>query len=120
MRDSIKPRTVWDSDLENSLAKSVGLEGRDESARATIAVLDIFRYPYSTTLRTMTEDRFIAIEIKLSRQEDLVEILNEQLYRQQKKIDELASLCAALARQLQHSARSSQDAPAAHEPPPHY
>lgn len=98
----------------------IGLDGSDESARATIRSAGIVRYPYSMNPRTMTEDRFIAIEIKLSRQEDLVETLNEQLYRQQKKIDELASLCAALARQLQHSARSSQEAPAAHEPPPHY
>ena len=68
----------------------------------------------------MTEDRFIAIEIKLSRQEDLVETLNEQLYLQQKKIDALETLCAVLARQIQHSARASDAAPAAHEPPPHY
>ena len=68
----------------------------------------------------MSEDRFIAIEIKLSRQEDLVETLNEQVYRQQKKIDELENLCAALARQLQQAQRGSEDASAAHEPPPHY
>ena len=68
----------------------------------------------------MTEERFIDIEIKLSRQEDLVESLNEQLYRQQKKIDALEILCAALARQIQQSGRGSEAMPAAHEPPPHY
>ena len=68
----------------------------------------------------MTEDRFIAIEIKLSRQEDLVETLSEQLYRQQKKIDALEMLCAALVRQVQQSAPAADAAPAAHEPPPHY
>lgn len=68
----------------------------------------------------MSEDRFIAIEIKLSRQEDLVETLNEQVIRQQKKIDELETLCTALARQIQLAARASEDASAAHEPPPHY
>lgn len=68
----------------------------------------------------MTEDRFVAIEIKLSRQEDLVDSLNEQIYRQQKQIDALEILCSALARQIQAAARASQDTPAAHEPPPHY
>ena len=68
----------------------------------------------------MSEDRFIAIEIKLSRQEDLVETLNELVYRQQKKIDALDTLCTALARQIQHAARASEDVSAAHEPPPHY
>jgi SlyX protein len=68
----------------------------------------------------MTEDRFIAIEIKLSRQEDLVDTLNEQLYRQQKQIDALEMLCAALVRQVQQSGRAADAAPAAHEPPPHY
>lgn len=68
----------------------------------------------------MSEDRFIAIEIKLSRQEDLVETLNELVYRQQKKIDALATLCDALVRQIQLAASDSEDASAAHEPPPHY
>ena len=68
----------------------------------------------------MTEDRFVAIEIKLSRQEDLVDNLNEQIYRQQKQIDALETLCGALARQIQSAARASQDASSAHEPPPHY
>ena len=68
----------------------------------------------------MTDERFIAIEIKLSRQEDLLDTLNELVYRQQKKIDELEALCAALARQLQSAAHASQDAPPAHELPPHY
>ena len=68
----------------------------------------------------MTEDRFIDIEIKLSRQEDLVETLNELVYLQQKKIDALESLCAALARQIQQAAQLSGEATTAHEPPPHY
>lgn len=80
------------------------------------------QYAIPTTAKqpVNTEDRFIAIEIKLSRQEDLVDILNEQVVRQQKQIDALETLCAALARQIQSASRASLDTPAAHEPPPHY
>ena len=46
------------------------------------------------------EDRLIAMESKLFAQEELVEVLNKTVYRQQKKIDELDSLCIALARRL--------------------
>ena len=80
-----------------------------------------YGYPnFRLFLLLMTDDRFIDIEIKLSRQEDLLDTLNELVYRQQKKIDELETLCAALARQLQSAAHASEDALAAHEPPPHY
>ncbi|GAA4024021.1 SlyX family protein [Actimicrobium antarcticum] len=68
----------------------------------------------------MTEDRLIDIEIKLSRQEDLLDTLNETVYRQQKKITELEGLCAALARHLQTSGDASGESRPAHEPPPHY
>ena len=64
----------------------------------------------------MHEDRFIDIEIKLARQEDLVESLNQTVYRQQKKLDELEALCAALARHV----NNAQDSETVHEKPPHY
>ena len=66
----------------------------------------------------MSESRLIEIEIKLSRQEDLVETLNATVYRQQKQIDQLQLWCAALARQSQSAA--GPEAGSAHEPPPHY
>ena len=68
----------------------------------------------------MTEQRLIEIEIKLSRQEDLVETLNDIVYRQQKKIDQLQELCAALVRQMQAVASTSTELAASNEPPPHY
>ncbi|EGF31537.1 SlyX family protein [Actimicrobium sp. CCC2.4] len=68
----------------------------------------------------MTEDRLIDIEIKLSRQEDLVDSLNEVVVRQQKQITELEVLCAALARHLQNAGDASGEGRLAHEPPPHY
>ena len=65
------------------------------------------------------EDRLVDIEIKLARQEDLVETLNRIVYQQQKKIDELEALCMALARQ--HKEWRDAAAPgSAHEKPPHY
>lgn len=69
----------------------------------------------------MIENRLVEIEIKLARQEDLVDTLNQTIYRQQKKIDELEALCMALARRMQE-VRQGADEPRdpAHEIPPHY
>ncbi len=66
------------------------------------------------------EDRMIALESKLTSQEDLVDVLNQTVYRQQKKIDQLEELCIALAKRL--SDIQSQDAGdmPANERPPHY
>ncbi len=68
----------------------------------------------------MTDARLIDIEIKLSRQEDLIDVLNDALYRQQQQISALEALCARLARQLQSGAGRPSDASAADEIPPHY
>lgn len=69
----------------------------------------------------MTENRLVEIEIKLARQEDLVDTLNQTIYRQQKKIDELEALCMALARHVQEvRQRADESGGAAHERPPHY
>lgn len=66
------------------------------------------------------EERFIDIEIKLARQEDLVDTLNRMVYEQQKKIDQLDALCTALARQLKEARDSAAEGGLAHERPPHY
>ena len=68
----------------------------------------------------MIESRLIEIEIKLSRQEDLVDVLNATVYRQQRQIDQLEQLCAALARQSRDEAGADTELAAAHQPPPHY
>lgn len=67
-----------------------------------------------------SEDRFVDIEIKLARQEDLVETLNQMVYQQQKKIDQLEGLCSALARQFKDVDHDSAGGSLAHERPPHY
>ena len=65
-----------------------------------------------------TEDRFVDIEIKLAHQEDLVETLNQLVYAQQKRMDKLEAMCAALA---QHIRDNAHDGPnAVNERPPHY
>ena len=68
----------------------------------------------------MTEDRFIEIEIKLSRQEDLLDTLNDTVVRQQKEIEHLDALCAALARRLQQAGNVANEISSLDEKPPHY
>ncbi len=65
------------------------------------------------------EQRLIEIEIKLTRQEDLLEALNQMVYSQQKKIDELQALCAALAGHIRDRA-ADPEARLPHDRPPHY
>ncbi|HWU98767.1 MAG TPA: SlyX family protein [Oxalicibacterium sp.] len=67
----------------------------------------------------MNEDRIVDIEIKLTRQEDLVDTLNKTVYEQQKKIDELEALCMALVHRVKDLVDASQQTPL-NEPPPHY
>ena len=67
-----------------------------------------------------TEERLTEIEIKLSRQEDLLDTLNQLVYQQQKKISELEGLCAALARHLKAASAADNDAAIGHDRPPHY
>ena len=66
-----------------------------------------------------TEERLIDIEIKLARQEDLVDILNQTVYRQQTRIDELEALCSGLARRIKDMAQTEGQQPV-NEKPPHY
>lgn len=67
-----------------------------------------------------TEDRLVDIEIKIARQEDMADTLNQTIYRQQKKIDELETLCAALARQIREMREVASERGPANERPPHY
>lgn len=64
-------------------------------------------------------ERLEDLEIRLASQDDLLDTLNQTIYRQQKKIDELDALCAALARRLTElPTQASGGLP--HEKPPHY
>ncbi len=65
-----------------------------------------------------SEERFVEIEIKLAHQEDLVESLNQMVYQQQKRMDKLEAMCAAL---VQHLKDNQQGGPnPVNERPPHY
>lgn len=67
------------------------------------------------------EERLIDLEIRIARQDDLVETLNTQIYQQQKKIDELTVLCTGLAARLRELAQhASQREGIVDERPPHY
>lgn len=67
------------------------------------------------------EERLIDLEIRITRQDDLVDTLNTQVYRQQLKIDELETLCIALATRLREFASSANERSATvDERPPHY
>jgi SlyX protein len=64
------------------------------------------------------EDRFVDIEIKLAHQEDLVESLNQVVYQQSRRIDQLEAIVSQLAEHIRNNARSGQNP--VNEPPPHY
>jgi SlyX protein len=66
------------------------------------------------------EDRMVDIEIRLARQDDMLDELNKLVYRQQLKIDQLEALCTALARRIKDAADNSNAGQVANERPPHY
>ena len=66
------------------------------------------------------EERLIALESKLAHQDYLLDVLNQTVYRQQKQLDELDTLCAALAKRVAELRVSQPDGGLPHEKPPHY
>ncbi len=69
----------------------------------------------------INEERLIDLEVRIARQDDLVDTLNTQVYRQQKKIDDLEALCLALAGRLRELAvTAAQRTAVMDERPPHY
>lgn len=67
-----------------------------------------------------TEERFVDLEIKLAHQEDMVDSLNQVVYQQSKRIDQLEDLLHKLAAHVRANASGSGIGGAAHEKPPHY
>ncbi|HEY0490778.1 MAG TPA: SlyX family protein [Telluria sp.] len=64
------------------------------------------------------EDRFVDIEIKLAHQEDLVESLNQVVYQQSRRIDQLEAMVTGLAEHIR--TRAQPDGMPANDRPPHY
>ena len=65
-------------------------------------------------------ERLNDIEIKLARQEDLLDTLNHMVYQQQKKIGEFEALCAALARHMKAGSAADSAVTRSNDRPPHY
>lgn len=66
-----------------------------------------------------TDERLIALEIKSSYAEDLLEQLNQQVYEQQRQIDALLAEVAQLRRQMPEGGPSAESN-LRDELPPHY
>jgi SlyX protein len=64
------------------------------------------------------EDRFIDIEIKLAHQENLVESLNQTVYEQARRLDQMEAMVAKLAEHIR-TLRDAGQGPL-NERPPHY
>jgi SlyX protein len=64
------------------------------------------------------ENRFIDIEIKVAHQENLVESLNQTIYEQGRRIDQLEAMVAKLAEHVR-VLRDAGQGPV-NEKPPHY
>ncbi|MFL6659384.1 MAG: SlyX family protein [Massilia sp.] len=58
------------------------------------------------------------IEIKIAHQEDLVESLNEIVYQQSRRIDQLEARVTQLVEHIRTAAQSGPNM--GHEKPPHY
>jgi len=67
----------------------------------------------------MNEERFIDIESKVTHQEFLLEKLNQIVYQQQQKIDQLEETLVKLGKRLQETGNAQSIGPA-DEKPPHY
>lgn len=69
---------------------------------------------------TQIDNRLIDIEIKITRQEDMIDALNTTIYQQQKQIDELELLLRGLAQRLKEANSGLHEQAPANEKPPHY
>lgn len=68
----------------------------------------------------MSEQRFIDLEIKIAHQEDLLEKLNQIVFQQQGKIDQLEFLLNSLGKRIQEVKEGGPEVGPANEKPPHY
>jgi SlyX protein len=66
------------------------------------------------------ESRLTELEVKLAYAEDLIDSLNETVFRQQGQIDLLQAQLSLLHRQLQENAADGQPRDLREEIPPHY
>ena len=65
------------------------------------------------------ENRFVDIEIKLAQQEDLVESLNQMVYQQGRRIDQLEAMLHKLGEHVRDGVQQANGGQV-NERPPHY
>ncbi|MCG2585086.1 SlyX family protein [Massilia sp. TS11] len=65
------------------------------------------------------ESRLVDIELKLVAMEDLVDTLNQTVYAQSRRIEDLEALVAGLAEHVRNLAQNGAQVPL-NERPPHY
>ena len=68
----------------------------------------------------MSDTRFVNIETKMTDLEDTVQVLNNTVYLQQKKIDQLQAVCESLVAHVRELSESAREGGAGNERPPHY
>ncbi|WP_413289142.1 SlyX family protein [Bdellovibrio sp. HCB337] len=68
----------------------------------------------------MSEQRFIDLEMKIAHQEDLLEKLNQIVYQQQGKLDQLEMILNSLGKRIQEVKDGGPEIGPAGEKPPHY
>lgn len=73
----------------------------------------------ASSVETSHDERFVDIEIKLAQQEDLVESLNQMVYQQGRRIDQLEALLNKLGEHIRDGAQQAGGGPV-NDKPPHY
>lgn len=68
----------------------------------------------------MDEQRFIELETRLAYQEHTLQVLSEEVARQQKQIEQLQVLCRELMERARSGGEGVFRGTAADEVPPHY
>ncbi len=74
----------------------------------------------ATEESTVIEEKLENMELRLAQQEEMLDALNKTVYRQQKKLDEMESLCTALARYVKSASYQDSERHPVDEKPPHY
>ncbi len=65
------------------------------------------------------DQRLIDLETRIAFQEDSIQALSDEIYRQQKELDRLQQLCNLMLQQLQDVSGGGSNGPV-DEKPPHY
>ena len=79
----------------------------------------MIRGPDAKETMEQIDNRLIDIEIKIAHQEDLVDTLNQTVYEQARRIDQLDAIMAMLAEHVRNIAQSGPGT-ILNEKPPHY